>query len=125
MNNTSTPQNPYHLSLDYQFADEMDSFISRSGHPVVTSADINGKNATVFSLQETLAAPKTSTDYQQPFVAAGSIASFDTETGFLLKIVRTVTFADGTTRTFYTDNLTIETDVQPTLEVQNYVNGFW
>jgi hypothetical protein len=125
INNTSTPQDPYHLSLDYQFEDEMSSFISRSGHPVVTTDNVNGRNATVFALSETLSAPKTTTDYNQPFVAAGSIAYFDSETGFLLRIVRTVTFADGTTRTFYTDNLSIELNVQPPTEVQNYVNGFW
>jgi hypothetical protein len=125
MNNTSTAQNPYSLSLDYQFEDEMTSFISKNEHPVVTTAEVNGKTATVFSLDETLAAPKTTTDYTQPYIAAGTIGSFDSETGYLLKLVRTVTLADGTKRIFYTDNLTIETGVQPTDEVQNYVNGFW
>lgn len=124
-NNVSDTLNPYSLSLDYQFADEMDSFISRKGHPVVTTAVVNGKTATVFTLDEELASPTTTTDYTQPFVAAGSIASFDSETGLLLKLVRTVTLADGTKRTFYTDDITIETGVQPTLDVQNYVNGFW
>jgi hypothetical protein len=125
MNNTSTPQNPYPLSLDYQFANEMDSFISRSGHPVVTTANVNDKNATVFTLDETLSAPKTTTDFTQPFNAAGTAASFDTDTGLLLRIVRTVTFADGTKRTFYTDNIAIETGVQPPADVLNYVNGVW
>jgi hypothetical protein len=125
MNNTSTPQNPYYLSLDYQFSDEMDSFISRKGHPVVTTAEVNGKTATVFTLEETLAAPKTTTDFTQPLIAAGSIASFDAETGLLLRLVRTATLADGTKRTFYTDNLTIETGVQPTDEVNNYIAGLW
>ena len=125
MTNISNPLNPYSLTLDYQFADDMDSFISRSGHPVVTTADVNGKTATVFSLEEQLASPKTTTDYNQPFIAAGSIASFDTETGLLLRMVQTVTLADGTKRIFYTDNITVEIGVQPTPEVQDYVDGFW
>ena len=124
-NNVSDTLNPYSLSLDYQFADEMDSFISRKGHPVVTTAVVNGKTATVFSLDEELASLSTTTDYTQPFVAAGSIASFDSETGLLLKLERTVILADGTKRMFYTDNITVETGMEPTLEVQDYVNGFW
>jgi hypothetical protein len=125
INNSSTPQNPYPLSLDYQFANEMDSFISRNGHPVVTTAIVNGKNATVFTLDENLSAPKTSTDFTQPYNAAGSIASFDSDTGLLLRIIRTVTLADGTKRTFYTDNITVETGVEPPADVKNYVNGIW
>ncbi len=123
--NVSNPQNPYTLTLDYQFADEMDSFISRSGHPVVTTAQVNGKDATVFTLDEKLTAPKTTTDYTQALSAAASIASFDTQTGLLLKLVRTVILADGTQRTFFTDNITVETGVQPPLDIQDYVNGFW
>jgi hypothetical protein len=125
MNNTSSPQNPYPLSLDYQFEDEMNSFISRNGRPLVETADVNGKTAAVFTLDETLAAPKTTTDFTQPFISAGTAASFDTDTGLLLRLVRTVTLADGTKRTFYTDDLTIEMGVQPTQEVQNYVNGIF
>jgi hypothetical protein len=125
MNNTSSPQNPYPLSLDYQFEDEMNTFISKNGQPIVDTAEVNGKTATVFTLDETLAAPKTTTDFTQPFTSAGSIASFDSDTGLLLRLVRTVTLADGTKRTFYTDDLTIELDVQPPQEVQNYINGIF
>jgi hypothetical protein len=38
---------------------------------------------------------------------------------------RTVTLADGSKRIFYTDNMTIETGVQPPLDIQNYANGIW
>ena len=123
--NVSNPLNPYTLSLDYQFADEMDSFISRSGHPVVTTGEVNGKTATIFTLDEKLASPRTTEDYTQPFTAAGSIASFDTGTGLLLRLERTVTLADGTKRPFFTDNVTIETGVQPPPDIQDYINGFW
>jgi hypothetical protein len=124
--NVSNPLNPYSLSLDYQFADEMDYFISNSGnHPVITSTQLGGKTATIFTLDEKLTSPSTTQDYTQPVTAIGSVAYFDSETGFLLKLVRNVTLADGTKRTFYTDNITIETGVQPTLDVQDYVNGFW
>jgi hypothetical protein len=123
--NVTNPLNPYTLNLDYQFSDEMDSFISRNGHPLVSTADVNGKTATVFTLNEQLDSPRTVVDFAQGINAAGSIAFFDTETGLLLKREQTVTLADGTKRTFFTDNVTIETGVQPTLEVQDYVNGFW
>ena len=123
-NNVSNPQNPYVLTLDYQFTDEMDTFISTGGnHPVVTTVELNGKTATEFSLDEKVASPRTTEDYTQPIIASGTIVYFDSESGFLLKMVRTVTLADGSKRTFYTDNLTIETGVQPPQDVQNYVNG--
>ncbi len=123
--NVSNPLNPYTLALDYQFADEMDYFISNSGHPVVTTAQVNGKTATVFTLDQQLATPRTTEDYTQTITAIGSIASFDSESGMLLKLERTVTLADGSKRIFFTDNVTIETGVEPTDEVLNYVNGFW
>ncbi len=124
--NISNPLNPYSLTLDYQFADEMDYFISNSGnHPVLTTAELDGKTVTVFTLDEKLASPSTTEDYTQAVTALGSVAYFDSETGFLLKLVRNVTLADGTKRTFYTDNITIETGVQPPMDVQDYVNGFW
>jgi len=124
--NISNPLNPYPLTLDFQFADEMDNFISRTGnHPVVTTAEINGKTADVFTLDEQLASPRTTEDYTQPINAIGSIAFFDAGSGLLLKLVRTVTLADGTKRTFYTDYITVEIGVQPPQDVQNYVNGFW
>jgi hypothetical protein len=124
--NVSNPLNPYSLTLDYQFADEMDYFISNNGnHPVVTATEVNGKTATVFTLDEQLASPRTTEDYTQTINAIGSIAYFDAESGSLLILERTVTLADGSKRTFFTDNITIETGVQPPLDVQDYVNGFW
>jgi len=126
MTNVSNPLNPYALTLDFQFADEMDYFISNRGnHPVVTTAEVDGKTATVFSLGQQLASPSTTEDYTRPITAVGSIAYFDAESGLLLKLERTVSLADGSKRTFYSDNITIETGVQPPLEVQDYVNGFW
>jgi hypothetical protein len=124
--NVSNPQNPYSLNLDYQFADEMDNFISKGGnHPVITTVMLNGKSATVFTLDEKLASPRTTEDYSQPITSSGSIVYFDTESGLLLKMERSVTLADGSKRTFYTDNMTIVTGVQPPLDIQNYANGIW
>ena len=124
--NSSNPQNPYNLTLDYQFLDEMNYFIAKSGnHPVVTTGELNGKNTTVFTLDEKLASPRTTEDYTQPITSSGSIAYFDSQSGLLLKLERTVTLADGSKRTFYTDNLTIETGVQPPLDIQNFVNGMY
>ncbi len=126
INNISNPQNPYTLTLDYQFADEMDNFIATSGnHPVVETVELNGKTTTVFTLDEKLTSPRTTEDYSQPITAFGSIVYFDSENGLLLKLVRTVTLADGSKRTFYTDDLTIETAVEPPLDIQNYVNGLF
>ena len=125
-NNVSNPQNPYSLTLDYQFADDMDKFISTSGnHPVVKTVELNGKAATVFTLSEKLASPRTTEDYTQPIITSGSSVYFDSESGLLLKLERTVTLADGSKRTFYTDNMTIETGVQPPLDIQLYVNGVY
>jgi hypothetical protein len=126
MNNISNPQNPYSLTLDYQFADALDKFISTSGnHPVVTTVELNGKTATVFTINEKLDSPRTSEDFTQPIIESGSVVYFDPESGLLLKLERTVTLADGSKRIFYTDNMSIETNVQPPLDIQNYVNGIF
>jgi hypothetical protein len=76
-------------------------------------------------LNQQLASPKTSEDFSQPIHDVGSVAYFDPESGLLRKLERTVTLADGSKRTFFTDNITIETGVQPPLYVQDYLNGFW
>jgi hypothetical protein len=104
----------------------LDNFTSNSkNHPVVTTAEINGKTTTVFTLNEQLDTPRTTTDFTQPITAAGSIAYFDAESGFLLRLLRTVVLADGSKRTFYTDDITIEPGVQPPQDIQNYVNGIF
>ncbi len=124
--NISTPVNPYPLSLDFEFADELDNFILNSeNHPVVKNDTLDGKPVTVFTLNEKLATPRTTADYTQPVTTAGSIASFDSDSGLLLKLERTVVLADGSKRTFYTDTIAVETGVQPTLEAINFVNGIW
>jgi len=92
---------------------------------VVTTEQVNGKTATVFTLDQNLASPRTTEDYKQTISAIGSIASFDQESGLLLKLVRTVTLADGTKRMFYIDNISVEKGVTPPQDIQNYVNGFW
>jgi hypothetical protein len=125
-NNISSAQNPYTLTLDYQFANELDDFVSTSGnHPVVTTREYNGRKATIFTLEEKLDSPRTSEDFSQPITASGSIVYFDSESGFILRLERIVTLADGSKRTFYTDNLTIETGLQPPQEIQNYVAGIF
>lgn len=124
--NISEALNPYPLALDFQFADEMDTFISNSkNHPVVATAQVNGKAATVFTLSEQLDSPRTTTDFTQPITTAGSIAYFDPDSGLLLRLLRTVVLADGSKRTYYTDNITIDPGVQPPQDIQNYVNGIW
>jgi hypothetical protein len=124
--NISSPVNPYPLSLDFEFADEMDNFILNSeNHPIVTNGQVDGKQVTIFTLNEKLATPRTTADYTQPVNAVGSIASFDSESGLLVKLERTVILADGSKRTFYSDTLAVETGVQPPLEVKDYVNGIW
>jgi hypothetical protein len=125
--NISNPLNPYYLgSLDYQFSDELDYYISSSGgHPVVTTDELDGKTVNVFTLDQKLDSPRTTEDYTQPINAVGSIAYFDAESGLLLKMERTVILADGSKRTFYTDNITVETGVEPPQDVMNYINGFW
>jgi hypothetical protein len=65
--NISEALNPFPLSLDFQFASELDNFISDSNnHPVVTTAKINGKTVTVFTLNAQLDTPRTTTDFTQP-----------------------------------------------------------
>lgn len=124
--NISETLNPYPLAPDFQFADELDNFISNSNnHPVVTTAEINGKTTTVFTINEQLDTPRTTTDFTQPITSAGSIAYFDPDNGFLLRLLRTVVLADGSKRTYYTDNITIEPGAQPQQDIQNYVNGIW
>ena len=124
--NISETLNPYPLALDFQFADELDNFISNSNnHPVVTTAEINGKTTTVFTINEQLDTPRTTTDFTQPITYAGSIAYFDPDNGFLLRLLRTVVLADGSKRTYYTDNITIEPGAQPPQDIQNFVNGIW
>lgn len=124
--NLSEALNPFPLSLDFQFGNELDNFISDSNnHPVVTSDKIIGKTVTVFTINTQLDTPRTTTDFTQPIIADGSIAYFDSESGFLLRLLRTVVLADGSKRTYYTDNITIEPGVQPPPDIQNYVNGIY
>ena len=124
--NLSNPLNPYHLgALDYEFADEMDQFILNGKHPIVNASELNEKTTSVFTLEEKLDSPRTIDEYSQPVVATGTIATYDTESGLLLMLQRTVSFADGSKRTFYTTRMSSATGVQPTEEVQLYVNGFW
>jgi hypothetical protein len=124
--NISEALNPYPLSLDFQFVNEFDVFISNgNGNPAVMTEEINGKTATVFTLNEQLDTPRTTTEFTQPITADGSVAYFDSENGFLLRLLRTVVLADGSKRTYYTDNITIDPGVQPPLDIQNYVNGIF
>jgi uncharacterized membrane protein len=104
----------------------MDKFISSSGyHPAVTTVEVDGKTATVFTLEKQLDLPSTTDDYTQPVTAVGSIAHYDAKSGLLFKLERTVVLADGSKRTFYTDNLRIDTGVRPPLDIQDYMKGIW
>jgi hypothetical protein len=126
MESISNALNPYSLdTLDYQFANELTSFISSKNHPVVKTIELDGKTTTVFTLEKQLDTPRATMDYDQSIKAVGSIAYFDATSGLLVKLERTVILADGSMRTFYTDNLTIVNGVQPPPDILDYLNGLW
>jgi hypothetical protein len=125
--NTSQQLNPYSLGgLDFQFSDEVATYLSSSGnHLTVSDGDFNGKPVTIFTLDQKLDSPAAYDDFNQPVTGAGTIATFDKESGYLLKLQRIVTLQDGTRRNFFTDTITIETGVEPPLYIEDYVNGIW
>jgi hypothetical protein len=124
--NESSSMSPYSLTLDYQLENDMEKFLSKShNHPVVKSVEMDGKKATEFTMDLKLDNPTTYEDFTQSVVATGTVAYFDSESGYLLKLERNVTLADGTKRNYFTDDIVIDTGAQPTQDIINYVNGIW
>jgi hypothetical protein len=76
-------------------------------------------------LEKKLDEATSSDDFSQPITHIGTIATFDSQTGLLLRLERTVTLEDGTKRTFYSDRISIETGVLPPDNILLYVSGFW
>jgi hypothetical protein len=63
MESISNALNPYSLdTLDYQFANELTSFISNKNHPVVKTIELDGKTTTVFTLEKELDTPRARMD---------------------------------------------------------------
>jgi hypothetical protein len=125
--NGSQGMNPYSLdSLDFNFDDELSRYIANQwGHPKVTTSELDGKAVTVFTLNTTLGEAEISEDFTQPIKRVLSIFTYDSSSGLLIKLERTVTLQDGTKRTYHTEVLKVETGVEPPESVINYVNGIW
>jgi hypothetical protein len=116
---------PYPLgSLDYHFSNEMVDFMDRTGQSAkvkVTKKD--GHNAAIFTLVETLSKPTTTENYQEPIYGTRTVAYYDTDTGLLFHFERIRTFKNGSERTFYRTDITVEQNATPTYEILDYLKG--
>jgi hypothetical protein len=125
--NVSETLNPYNLgALDYKFSSELEYFIANNKtSPKVESGELDGVPVRIFTLEKKLDEATSSNDFSQPITHIGTIATFDSQTGLLLRLERTVTLEDGSKRTFYTDRINIEIGVLPPDNILLYVSGFW
>jgi len=116
---------PYPLgALDYHFSNEMADFMDRTGQTAkvkVTKKD--GHNAAIFTLEETLSEPTTTENYKKPIYGTRTVAYYDTDTGLLFHFERIRIFKNGTERTFYRTDITVEQNANPTNEILDYLKG--
>ena len=111
-------------ALDYHFSKEMADFMDRTGQNAkvkVTTKD--GHNAAIFTIEETLSEPTTTENYKEPIYGTRTVAYFDTDTGLLFHLERIRIFKNGTERTFYRTDITVEQNATPTNEILDYLKG--
>jgi hypothetical protein len=102
----------------------MTEFIERTGEqPSVMVTDVDGRQAVVFEIEEMLEEPVVSESYIEPVNGVRSVACYDMETGLLFRLERIRIFADGSERTYYSTEITVETDAQPPQVVLDYMSG--
>jgi hypothetical protein len=124
MTNTVIQKQPYSLgAMDYHFSDEMVDFTDRTGKPATLKlTKVDGHQAAVFTLDETLSEPATTENYTQPVYGTRTIAYYDTQSGLLFRLERIRIFKDGSERTFYRTDITVEQNATPPSEVLDYLN---
>lgn len=116
---------PYSLgSLDYRFSNEMADFMSRTSKSAnVKVTTMNGRNTAIFTLNETLSEPTVAENYKEPVYSTRTIAYYDTDNGLLFRLERIRIFKNGSERTFYTTDITVEPNVTPPNEILDYLKG--
>jgi hypothetical protein len=118
-----TPITPYSLGgLDYLFASEMKDFMDNvGGVPELRITDMDSREVAIFTLEERFDPAVSTENYEQPVYGSRTIAYFDYETGVLFRLERIRIFKDGSERTFFRTELTVEKISLPPQNVLDYV----
>jgi hypothetical protein len=125
MTNFILPMSPYTLdALDYRFANEMADYVSRTGQGVdLKLTDVDGHNAAIFTIEETLSEPATTENYDQQVYGIRTIAYYDVDSGLLFRLERIRVFEDGSERIFYRTDITVEQNTTPPADILDYLKG--
>jgi hypothetical protein len=123
MTNFVLPMTPYTLgALDYRFANEMADYTSRTGKtPKLEITTVDGHNAAIFTIEETLSEPATTENYNEQVYGVRTIAYYDTNTGLLFRLERIRIFKDGSERNFYRTDITVEQNTIPPADILDYL----
>jgi hypothetical protein len=116
--------NPYSLgALDYRFSNEMQDYMTRIGKtPALRITDVDGRQAAIFTIEETLDPPTTTDNYTEPVHGVRTVAYFDMDTGLLFQLERYRIFKDGSERTYYRTDITVEPNATPPQDILDYMN---
>lgn len=125
MTNYVLQMTPYNLgALDYRFANEMADYTNRTGKQATVKLDtVDGHKAAIITIEEKLDQPVTSDNYQEPVYSIRSVACYDTDSGLLFRLERIRIFKDGSERTFYKTQITVEQGGTPPQEILDYLKG--
>jgi hypothetical protein len=125
MTNTVIQKEAYSLgAMDYHFSDEMVDFTDRTGKSATLKlTKVDGHQAAIFTLDETLSEPTTTENYNQPVYGTRTIAYYDTQSGLLFRFERIRIFKDGSERTFYYTDITVEQNANPPADILDYLKG--
>ena len=121
--NIVVAMNPYSLgALDYRFSSEMQDYMTRTGKtPSLMSTDVDGRQAAIFTIEEALDSPTTTENYTEPVYGLRTVAYFDMDNGLLYRLERYRIFKDGSERTFYRTDITVEPDATPPQDILDYI----
>ncbi len=122
---TNVDQNPYPLgALDYNISTEMQDYMDRTGkEPGFVIKDVDGKEAAILTIEETLETPATTEYYTDPVNGIRTVAYFDMTSGLLFRLERFRIFEDGSERLFYKTDITVDSNVEPTEDVLFLLEG--
>jgi len=121
----SIAQDPYSLgALDYNFSPEMQDYIDRTNKsPGFEIKEVDGREAAIVTLDETLDTPLTTDYYAEQVYGIRTVAYFDMVTGLLFQLDRYRIFKDNTERLYFQTKITVESNMEPTQDVLFLLSG--
>jgi hypothetical protein len=121
----SIAQDPYSLgALDYNFSPEMQDYIDRTNKsPGFEIKEVDGREAAIVTLDETLDTPLTTDYYAEQVYGIRTVAYFDMVTGLLFQLDRYRIFKDNTERLYFQTKITVESNIEPTQDVLFLLSG--